>query len=167
MDKDELIIERKHRLDLDKYKGFVRISFTVCVLDRKILFVEEHEDIINEFISILKDECVKQNVNNWAYVFMPDHLHIILEGTKERSDLWKMMCMFKQRTGYVLKTKTKEEFKWQKDFWDHIHRDEDYLPEQILYIAENPVRKKLCKEWKDYKYAGSLHFNLSEIINNM
>jgi putative transposase len=167
VENDKLIKERKHRLDLYKYKGYVRVSFTVCVLDRKNLFVEKNEDIINEFIEIFKEECEKQNVINWVYVFMPDHLHLIVQGTKESSDLWKMMCMFKQRTGYVLKTKTKEKFKWQKDFWDHIHRDEDYLPEQILYIADNPVRKKIIKEWKDYKYTGSLHHDLNEIINNM
>ena len=156
---------KKHRLNRKFYTGLKRISFTLCVKDKKNLF--DDEGIVKEFISVLKFETNKQNVKNWVYVFMPDHLHIILEGTTEESDLWKTIKIFKQKAGYLLKREVGERFKLQKDFFDYIHRKNDDLIKHIKYVAENPVRKRLVKDWRNYKKTGSIHYNLEELIGNI
>jgi hypothetical protein len=86
-----------------------------------------------------------------------------MEGKSDRSDLWKMIVLFKQKTGFWL-SQNAPEIQWQKDFYDHIHRKDEDLKKQIRYILENPFRKKLVSDWKIYPFKGSLDFNLFEII---
>jgi REP element-mobilizing transposase RayT len=94
---------------------------------------------------------------------MPDHLHIVNEDILEESDLWKMMSFFKQKTGFWL-SRNKKDMKWQKDFYDHIHRKEENLKKHIIYILNNPVRKGIVSDWQNYPFRGSLDFNLEDII---
>jgi REP element-mobilizing transposase RayT len=155
------IIERKHRLPLECYKGIVRVSFTLCIKDRKQIFINTL--IVNKFSEILKDILNEYDCKNWVYMFMPDHLHQILEGNSENSDLWKAMVIFKQKTGYWFSQNMKR-VKWQKDFYDYIHRKEDDLIKHIIYILENPERKGLVSCWQEYLFKGSLSFNLDEIL---
>ncbi len=95
---------------------------------------------------------------------MPDHLHIVNEGISDESDLWKMLNLFKQKTGFWL-SNNREEAKWQKDFYDHIHRKEVDLKKHIRYILNNPVRKGLVSDWREYPFKGSLDFSLEKIIS--
>ena len=39
---------------------------------------------------------------------------------------------------------------WQRDFFDHRLRDHHQLQEKTEYILANPVRKGLCKRWKNW-----------------
>ena len=159
--------ERNHRLLKENYIGCVRISFTLCINERLKFFREDNENIINYFLKILKNECEKQNVINWIYVFMPDHVHMILEGRSESSDLRRVVNMFKQKTGYYLKRNFGEAVEWQKDYYDYIHREKDKLKWQMKYIAENPIRKEIVKQWNEYKYTGSIHQDVGQMINNL
>lgn len=155
------ISESKHRLPVDYYKGRVRITFTLCVKERRQLFITK--TLVDQFLAILKNTEEKYECINWVYLFMPDHLHLIMKGMSDRSDLWKMIVLFKQKTGFWL-SQNAPEIQWQKDFYDHIHRREDNLKKQIRYILENPLRKKLVSDWQIYPFKGSLDFNLDEII---
>jgi REP element-mobilizing transposase RayT len=155
------IKEKTHRLPLNLYKGKRIASFTFCIKNREDAFTDNL--IVKTFIKILKEEHEKAFCLNWAYVFMPDHLHVVSEGFLEKSDLWKMAAIFKKRTGFWF-SKNCENIKWQKDFYDHIHRKDEDLKKQIKYIFENPLRKSLIQDWKDYKFAGSLNFRIEEII---
>ena len=155
------IRESKHRLLLDCYKGRARATFTLCIKDKIQIFTAD--TIVDQFLTDLKGVEVKYECINWVYVFMPDHLHLIMEGKSDKSDLWKMIVLFKQMTGFWF-SKNTPGIKWQKDFYDHIHRKDEDLKKQIRYILENPQRKKLVNDWKMYPYKGSLDFNLNEII---
>ena len=155
------IKEKKHRLPLSFYKGRVRITFTLCLDGQKAFFTKK--TTIEKFLEILRKTNNKHDCKNWVYIFMPDHLHLIIEGNSEKSDLWKMITLFKQKTGFWLSHNT-EEIKWQKDFYDHIHRKNEDLKKHITYLLDNPVRKGLVDHWQNYPFKGSLDFNLQEII---
>jgi len=43
---------------------------------------------------------------------------------------------------------------WQRQFFDHVIRNEQDFLETVEYIRENPVKSKLVGDWKDWKYAG-------------
>lgn len=106
------IKEKKHRLSSLCYQGEIRITFTLCVKDKKPLFAQK--EIVNKFIEVLKEAGNKFNCKNWVYMFMPDHLHLILEGKTDQSDLWKAIVLFKQKTGFWLSQNKMGS--WQKDF---------------------------------------------------
>ena len=64
------------------------------------------------------------------------------------------MRLFKQRTGFWL-SRNFSHVRWQKDFYDHILRSDESIEKHMLYILNNPARKGLVKNWKDYPFKGS------------
>jgi REP element-mobilizing transposase RayT len=46
---------------------------------------------------------------------------------------------------------------WQKGFFDHVMRSEESYSEKWLYVAENPVRKKLAAYLEDWPYQGEIY----------
>ena len=157
----EKIRERHHRLSLDCYRGRVRVVFTMCLKRKTPIF--QDEKTCDMFLKFLKQASEKHRAKNWAYVFMPDHFHFILEGESEDSNLWKATVLFKQLTGFWL-LRNHPEVKWQKDFYDHVLRQDDELRKHIYYILENPVRQRLVTDWRDYLYKGALHEDLEDIL---
>ena len=155
------IIEKKHRLNLNSYSGFVKCSFTLCIKNRVNIFIDEA--IVSTFVEILKESIKKYECKNYIYLFMPDHLHLILEGISENSDLWGAVKYFKQKTGYWF-SRNCNNVRWQKDFYDHILRKEEDLRKHIRYILDNPVRKGLVENWENYKFKGSIDYELFEIL---
>ena len=159
MNQFKAIHERKHRLDRACYVGNVAVCYTACIRQHKPLF--QDAIIACEFTRILFDECKKHRCELQAYIFMPDHVHVIIQGKDEQADTWKSMSLFKQRTGFWL-SQHKHDVEWQKDFYDHIIRDTKNLEKQIRYILNNPVRKELVADWKEYKFKGSSIYNFDE-----
>jgi putative transposase len=156
-----MITERKHRLPIECYTGFITCAFTACVDGKKKLFVTD--EIVQPLIVHLKRAVEKHDVRNRIYVFMPDHCHIILEGKSEQSNLWKCMKLFKQLTGYYL-AENCFRFRWQKGFYDHIIRSEKDINKHTRYVADNPVRGGLVKNFMEYPYTGSLNYPLTDIL---
>jgi len=163
MEEGSVIREKKHRLDKKEYIGVKRVSFTLCVENKKKLFCDRK--IVVMFLDVLAQVLIKYNARNWVYVFMDDHLHMVLEGLMPDSDLWKAVKEFKQKTGLWLSKNSI--MKWQKDFYDHIHRENEILFYSVWYIANNPVRKGLVKDCLDYEGLGSLDFDVKELLKNM
>ena len=156
-----MTLEKKHRLSLPCYEGHVRASFTMCIKNRQPIFV--NSQIIDNFLDIFNSSIKKHHCINWIYLFMPDHMHLILEGKNTNANVWKAVVLFKQKTGYWL-AKNMPEACWQKDFFDYLHRKERDLKNHIFYILDNPVKGNIVEKWQDYPYKGSLDYNLSEII---
>jgi putative transposase len=46
---------------------------------------------------------------------------------------------------------------WQKGFFDHVMRSEESYSEKWLYVAENPIRKKLVTRFEDWPYQGDIY----------
>lgn len=85
---------------------------------------------------------------------MPDHLHALVMGLDETSDLLVFLKLLKQKSGYEFRQEFHFDL-WQKKFYDHILRREDSVPRVAGYIWMNPVRKGLCSDPRDYPYSGS------------
>lgn len=153
------VIEKHHRLDTEIYRGGQVVAITACIKDGKELFVELEDFEI--FKNFLIGELKSFNCSSYVYLFMPDHLHVLITGNNDKSDIKKCFEMFKQKTGFWL-SKHKPNYKWQKDYYDHILRKSDDLVKQCKYILQNPVRAGLVGCWKQYKYYGSTIYNLHE-----
>lgn len=46
---------------------------------------------------------------------------------------------------------------WQKGFFDHVMRSDESYSEKWLYVAENPVRKKLAARLEEWPYQGEIY----------
>ena len=154
------ITEKKHRLDKQYYLGKTIVSITICIKNKEKLFVTKN--IVSVFEEYLVSTAEDYGVDIIIYLFMPDHLHLILQGKSDDSDCIKMLNMFKQRTGYWLRKK-EIHASWQKDYFDHIIGAEKDLTNQVYYILNNPVRKGFAGDVKLYPYKGSTIMNLNEM----
>lgn len=85
---------------------------------------------------------------------MPDHLHLLVQGTKDTCDVAKFVDAFKQSTGFHYKRATGEQL-WQTGFYDLLLRKPDGVEDVAMYIGWNAVRKALCVQLHKYPLSGS------------
>lgn len=153
------IAEKKHRLSLDLYKGIVSVAYTACTRNRASFFSTALH--VDQAARVLIDEAARWKCDIVVYLFMPDHVHILLKGATEVSDSYRVMRMFKQKTGFLF-SQSGFGIVWQKDFYDHILRTDEDMVNHFRYILENPVRKGLTERWQEYPYKGSTMFDLNQ-----
>jgi hypothetical protein len=53
---------------------------------------------------------------------------------------------------------------WQKDFYDHVIKEKANIKTQAHYILDNPVRKGIVGDWRDYPYSGSVGCSLDDVL---
>ena len=85
---------------------------------------------------------------------MPDHAHLELVGVSGTSDLIVLLHDVKG----VATAQARDigiRNLWEKSFHDHILRSDDNHDAVAWYIFNNPVRKGLVKDPRDWPYSGS------------
>ena len=152
------VSEKKHRLSLDLYKGTVSVAYTACT--RNWAWVFSRVLYAEQAAQVLVEKAAKGNCDVVIYLFMPDHVHLVLKGVGEDSDTYRVMRSFKQKTGFLF-SKAGLGIVWQKDFYDHILRTENDISDYLRYVLENPVRKGLASRWQEYPFKGSTVFDLN------
>jgi len=92
------------RLPAECYQGFARLFLTICVDLRRHEFTtpKAFDCACAAHLRTARD----YDVEGTVYVFMPDHVHGLFEGTREDADLKKFADMFKQRSGFAHKQAT-------------------------------------------------------------
>ncbi len=53
---------------------------------------------------------------------------------------------------------------WQKDFYDHVIREDDDLAVHVRYVLDNPCRKGLVNDWEEYPFKGSIGCELEDVL---
>lgn len=150
---------RPHRLPDECYRGFVTAAFTCCIKDKKQVI--GREEIVLLCSEILFAEAIQSDCDVLAYIFMPDHYRILLQGKSDQADTLKALRSFKQKSGFLF-SKNHHEIEWQKSFYDHILRTDEEIDKHMRYILENPVRKEIIEDWKEYPWKGSSVYDLNE-----
>ena len=92
------------------------------------------------------------------YVFMPNHMHAIIELTDlnpaqpgSRAALWEIVRVFKAATSYqIRRSQGNPWFAWQDDYYDTVIQTEAALQQIRQYIAENPLRWTQDKLYRHY-----------------
>lgn len=155
---------KPHLKDFD-YLGCYRYFVTICTDRKKNLFVKNN-NLIEKIVEVLDQTAGKQFFKIWVYCFMPDHLHLLVEGINEHSDFKKFTKDFKQRTAYWYKHKESSDGNklWQPGYYEHVLRKEEDTTEVLRYILNNPVRKGLVANYLDCRYSGSLVIDIKEIL---
>ena len=85
---------------------------------------------------------------------MPDHVHLLVEGRLDSSDLRRFAKMAKQRSGAVY-AKIERRALWQEGYLDRILREGDDVRGIVRYLMENPIRAGIVERVEDYPYLGS------------
>ena len=142
---------RQNRLSLEVYRGVRAYSLTLACAQRRTAFTDGR--LVAECIERLRDCSERHGFEVLAYCFMPDHLHLLVEGSSG-SDVPQFVRDFKQRTGYLYRRSNSAAL-WQKSYYDHVVRREEDIRQLARYIIANPVRATLVAAARDYPHSGS------------
>jgi putative transposase len=145
-------MSRPHRLDGVDYVGFQRYFVTCCVLDRRPVFTDA--DVVAAVLSHFLQQATEFACAMFAYCVMPDHVHLLIEGTEEDADLKSFVARAKQKSGFDFAARRKHRL-WQKGFYDRLLRDDESTTDVTRYIIANPVRAGLVVEPSEYPFWGS------------
>jgi putative transposase len=95
-----------------------------------------------------------------AYVFLPDHFHLLLQPTGE-SNFSQIMHSVKTNFTKTYKRLVHQNEPlrfWQKRFWDHVIRDERDLQRHLHYIHYNPIKHGLVADPCDWAQSNYLEW---------
>jgi putative transposase len=134
-------IRRLHRQAA--YVGRNGYFVTIATKDRKPVFRERQ--LVESCLETLELCAERQGFVVLAHCFMPDHLHVLVEGTTGSSELSRFVKDFKQRTGY--RARRGGLALWQTGFHERILRQDEDRTGFATYIAENPANAGLGPEF--------------------
>ncbi len=88
------------------------------------------------------------------YCFMPEHLHLLVEGLTDDADLRDFVKRAKQSSGFAY-SKQHQKRLWQPSYYDHVLRHDESSLYFIAYILRNPVEAQLVSTFSEYPFLGS------------
>ena len=160
--------EKHHRRSI-RLKGYDYSQsglyiITICVQNRHCLFgeIENDEMILNEYGKIaatewINTESIRDNIRLHEYIIMPNHIHGIIEIIDRKGDC-RGESQFAQNkddckgelqfapTAPTAPTIKSLNYKiWQRNYYEHIIRDEKSYQRISEYIITNPQKWDIDK----------------------
>jgi putative transposase len=149
------------RLDPALYVGFQRVFLTFCTSQRAEYFAAG--DVVDDVMQQILPVAADSRAAILAYCFMPDHLHLLIEGESESTDALAFVHQAKQRSGFAFSQRRMKKL-WQPSYYDRVLRDDEAAISVARYIVENPVRARLVESPGAYPYLGSPKYTMEEIL---
>lgn len=153
---------RPGRLKGFDYLGPYRYLLTLCTRNRRQHFA--NGQVLELVLRQIQRTADEHRFAIIAYCFMPDHVHMLAEGTDNASDLRRFVALSKQRSGYRF-AKAHGEGLWQDSYHDRVLRHEEATLQVVNYILENPIRAGLATTYDAYPYSGSCIMRLSDLLS--
>jgi REP element-mobilizing transposase RayT len=99
------------------YVGAHRYFLTFCTFERRRHFTEtDHVDLVRTHFA---QQSKHEHFEIPAYCFLPDHVHVLVEGTQDDSDLKQFIKSAKQYSGFYFSQKTQERL-WQRYGFERV-----------------------------------------------
>jgi len=123
-------------------------------LERRKIFNDDND--YSDFISRLEKSIKRTSAFCYAWVLMPNHLHLLIRtGKSSLSDLMRSVL-----TGYAVyynKKNRRHGYLYQNRYKSILCQEEPYLLKLVAYIHLNPLRAGIVKDLKElnqYKWCG-------------
>jgi REP element-mobilizing transposase RayT len=86
----------------------------------------------------------------------------LIEGKDTNSDMKRFISSYKQSSGFSYKKKTGSPL-WQINYYEHVLRREEDTIAVARYIINNPVRRRLVKDFRKYNFLSSFEFDSCQL----
>jgi REP element-mobilizing transposase RayT len=143
-----------HRLPPGAYRGRAVVHWSMTMDDRQTGRLTPA--FAQTFRELLLHSCGRYGALCPVYCLMPDHLHLLLHGWRADADQRLLIAHLRRHVNARLPAGCA----LQKQPYDHVLRDEekgrDGFRAVAFYIANNPVRAKLAREWAEYAFTDSV-----------
>jgi putative transposase len=140
---------------------------------RRFRFLER--DRVREwFVQALDDARRRWPVDLWAWVIMPEHVHLLVNPRQPQAQLGRFAGHIKEHTarpaiqwlrenspGFLSRITVQEGEFSRRRFWqpgggyDRNVTEETTLESMIEYIHQNPVRRGLCERPEDWEWSSA------------
>ncbi len=112
-----------------------------------------HPAVANTIVESLNHLHQQNIINLFAYVVMPNHVHILARFNDAISDVMRNFKSFTGKANNSILGRTGEF--WQPDFYDQwVETDDDFRMAKS-YIEFNPVRAGLCESTEDWRFSSA------------
>ncbi len=126
---------KEKRLKGYDYRSNGYYFITICTYRGKP-YIKKYKEIIERILLSLPERFFGLKID-W-YILMPTHLHVIFVFKKIKKDLSKIIRTFKA----LVTRNTKMKF-WQRNYYEHVIRNENALYKIREYIQNNPLAEKI------------------------
>jgi putative transposase len=137
------------------YVGAYPYHLIIVTDYKRALFTDE--GLVQACVTTLVAVANERGFEVQAYCFMPDHLHLLLLGKGDDSDLLRFVQRFKQSTSFSFKKKYGFSL-WEQSFYDRALRNDEHLATVADFIFRNPVEAGLASEPAQHAYSGGQLF---------
>jgi REP element-mobilizing transposase RayT len=128
-----------------------------------LTFVTKCRQILPEWARdiVMSSCCHDHRIRYELYVavVMPDHVHMILtpsvdQNRREIVSLIEIMRAIKGSSARRINQQIGRHGPvWQEESFDHVLRSSEGLDAKADYVLQNPVRKGLVEDWRQYRWA--------------
>lgn len=145
-----------HRLDRPLYAEASRITFiTICAARPQRPFVRSELNLA--VLDLLGVEQTRQNCTVFTYCLMPDHIHFLVKPNVDGVSVLTFTDQFKGKSTNASWNHGWRGKLWQRDYYDHVVRDDESLTAIAQYILNNPVRTGLVATAEEWPWSGHLN----------
>jgi putative transposase len=88
----------------------------------------------------------------YAFVVMPDHVHLLITTDDLAGAMQRIKGGFSHRLGARIRSKFPV---WQRGFADHLVLNREQFDSRREYIHQNPVRARLVERAEDYAHSSA------------
>jgi len=156
-----VITRRPEHLKGFDYLGLHQYFLTFCTFNRQPHFVESaHVTLVRTQI---ERAAVDQGMAITAYCYMPDHVHLLVEGQSDNSDCREFISRAKQYSGFHYQATFGKRL-WQRYGYERTLRGEEATVSVARYILENPVRAGLVERIDEYTFSGSSVYTIEQLL---
>ena len=99
-------------------------------------------------------ETVQKLYALWAYVVMPNHVHVLLTAGGSLERVTKTLKGYTARQANKILGRTGHRF-WQAESYDHWVRSEEEFSRIVAYIEHNPVSAGLVQRPEDWPWSSA------------
>src|SRR6266704_2694218 len=106
------------------------------------------------YLDLLKLHCGEAGVEVWAWVLMPNHVHLVLNPADPDGLRRALAKVHRQYAGRVHARQKKTGHFWQGRF-GAVAMDEAHLAAALRYVSLNPVRARLVERAQDWRWSST------------
>ena len=103
---------------------------------------------------LLSRHCREAGVEVWAWVLMPNHVHLIVNPSDPDGLRRALAQVHRRHAGHVHARRKKTGHFWQGRF-GAAPMDEAHLAAALRYVAMNPVRARLVERPQDWRWSSA------------
>ena len=144
-----------------QYVGPYRYSLTFGAFQCRSLFVDSQ--LVETMTGQILRAAIERSFTVLTYCFMPDHVHLLVDGSRSKYSLCEFVKHAKQLSGYHGK-KLSGRPVWQAGYFDRQLEPDDDPTNVAAYILINPVRANLVRHPWEYPFSGSGCFDRARLF---